>query len=186
MPIPAFDSILNVLPPHLGDPRDPSQMSPFPCTIMELVDRFSTSPERKAILDGFLRLRQEFLTLGIVGVQWIDGSFLEDIEAEENRAPKDIDVLTFVANQLDLVQLQQVILAKNPNLLNRNFLKATYSVDHFLLPLGSDPWNIVANTKYFYGLFSHRRDRMWKGMLEMEMADAQKNTDAHNHLRTLP
>jgi hypothetical protein len=53
MPIPAFDGILNVLPPHLGDPRNPADHSPYPCTRLELCGRFGTSAERRTILTGF-------------------------------------------------------------------------------------------------------------------------------------
>jgi hypothetical protein len=42
MPIPAFDHNL-VLPPHTGDPRDRSDLSPYACTTLELVQRFATS-----------------------------------------------------------------------------------------------------------------------------------------------
>ena len=81
MPIPAFDSILNVLPPHLGDPRQPTELSPFPCTVAELCDRFTTTAKRKQIFEGFLNLRAELFALGIRGFQWLDGSFLEGVTA---------------------------------------------------------------------------------------------------------
>src|SRR6266480_256770 len=95
MPIPPFDSN-SVIPPHLGDPKLPQQISPFPCTCTELCDRFATTPERIEILRGFLRLRAELRKHGMIDAfQWIDGSFLEDVEAAEGRAPRDIDVVTF-------------------------------------------------------------------------------------------
>ena len=95
MPIPAFDAN-NVLPPHAGDPRRREQLSPFPCTTTEFCQRFATTPERLAILDGFLRFRELLVQAGFVsGFQWVDGSFLEDIEAEANRPPNDLDVVTF-------------------------------------------------------------------------------------------
>jgi hypothetical protein len=56
MPIPAFDGILNILPPHLGDPRQPTELSPFSCTVAELCDRFATTGKRKQIFEGFLNL----------------------------------------------------------------------------------------------------------------------------------
>jgi len=93
--IPDFDHNL-VLPPHTGDPRSPGEVSPYPCTSVDLCRKFSTSPERQAIWGGFLdfrdRLRAEGLTQGF---QWLDGNFLEDIEAQEGRAPRDLDVVTF-------------------------------------------------------------------------------------------
>lgn len=73
MPIPPFDSILNTLPPHVGDPRQPMDLSPYGCSIEELSERFCTSPRRKSILEGFLELRGELLATGMQGCQWVDG-----------------------------------------------------------------------------------------------------------------
>ncbi len=186
MPIPAFDGILNVLPPHLGDPREPTDLSPFPCTVAELCDRFATSPKRKSILNGFLNFRQELFNLGLSGFQWLDGSFLEDIESEESRDPNDIDVVSFTESSMDLSALRTHIANTSPELLNRDHVKATYSVDHFLMPLGSKPALIVDNTRYWYGLFSHRRDRLWKGMLVVKLADKADDLAARTILGGKP
>ncbi len=95
MPIPAFDAN-SVLPPHLGDPRLPHELSPYPCSCTELCDRFGTSAERITILQGFIRLRAELRKHGMAqAFQWVDGSFLEDVEVTEARPPGDIDVVTF-------------------------------------------------------------------------------------------
>jgi hypothetical protein len=175
MPIPAFDSILNVLPPHLGDPRQPADLSPYQCTMEELCDRFATSARRKEILEGLLKLRKELFRRGIKGFHWIDGSFLEDIESHEVRDPGDIDIITFVSEPIDLLALSAIVPRTDP-LLNRTHTKATYSVDHFLIGLGHPPHLLVDQSRYWYGLFSHRRDGVWKGMLKVGLADA--NDDA--------
>ncbi len=70
--------------------------SPYVVTAGELVQRFAINASRCVILDGLLRYRAELRELGFVGgFQWLDGSFVEDVEAREDRAPKDIDVVTF-------------------------------------------------------------------------------------------
>jgi hypothetical protein len=51
-PIPDFDHNL-VLPPHLGDPVNRSQLSPYRCSTLDLVRKLGTSPERRAILEKF-------------------------------------------------------------------------------------------------------------------------------------
>jgi hypothetical protein len=180
MPIPAFDGILNVLPPHLGAAGTVGQLSPYPCTPSELWVRFATTPARTQILEGLLDLRAALFARGIQGFQWLDGSFVEDIETQEGRDPGDIDVVTFVANPSDPAALLPVITA-NPNLLNRPYVKATYHVDHFWVPLGSPPPRIVEQTRYWYGLFSHRRDRLWKGMLVVDLLN-QADDDAARKL----
>lgn len=164
MPIPAFDGILNVLPPHLGDPRRFADLSPFSCTVVELCDRFATTAKRKQIFEGFLNLRAELFALGIQGFQWLDGSFLENIELEEGRDPKDLDAVTFVTDPARLADLDTKLRTK-PELLDRAHVKATYFADHFWVPLGSRVIDVVDQTRYWYALFSHCRDRVWKGML---------------------
>ena len=176
MSIPSFDGILNVLPPHLGDPRAATDLSPYACTMMELCERFALSPARKAILLGFLNLRKELRNLGVQGFQWLDGSFVEDIETQERREPSDIDVVTFVAKQNDLTEFKNLITPK-PDLWKRCNCKAAYHVDPFFVPLCSQPEAIVENTRYWYGLFSHRRDRTWKGMLRIEIASQSDDDD---------
>ncbi len=69
MPIPPFDSLLNVLPPHLGTQGMVSHLSPYDCTILELCNRFASSPARRTILEGLLNLRAELFALGIQGFQ---------------------------------------------------------------------------------------------------------------------
>ena len=93
MPIPAF-TIDGVLPPFvgpLGPGGAPEDMSPYLVTALEVVSTFGTTPERKAILLGWLNHRASMRAAGIVrGFQWLDGSFVED------KQPRDLDVVTFL------------------------------------------------------------------------------------------
>src|SRR5262249_37156534 len=154
----------------LGDPRQVAHLSPYACTIAELSARFATTAKRKEIFDGFLNLRAELFTLGIQGFQWLGGSFVEGIEAQERRAPADLRGITFVANPANPVDLGAKLVTK-PELLLRAHVKGAYFIDHFWLPLGSKPVLLVDQTRYWYGLFSHRRDRVWKGMLVVELVE---------------
>jgi hypothetical protein len=70
--------------------------SPYRVDLISFIDRFSTTAPRVKILDGLLRFRAWLHNLGILsGFQWVDGSFLEDIETIAKRPPNDIDVVTF-------------------------------------------------------------------------------------------
>ena len=184
MPIPAFDVILNLLPPYLGTPCSSSTLAPYECTIEELCERFATTPKRKQILEGFLNFRAELLALGIQGFQWIDGSFMENVEVQQGRDPGDIDVVTFIRNPLlpnDLI----VAFRQNPLLLSKRHVKATYLVDHFIVSLGSNPESIVEHTRFWYGLFSHRKaDGAWKGMLTVNLMDKSIDDTARIILRS--
>ena len=167
MPIPGFNSNL-VLPPHLGDPRRPAELSPYPCTAVELCRRFATSPARITILDGLLRLRKALRLHGMTsGFQWIAGSFTEDIETSESRDPQDIDVVTFYWYTDPLFNYS--FRTAFPQSVDRNRIKADYHVDHFMVDTLFRPEATVEQTRYWYGLFSHKRSDLWKGMLRLEL-----------------
>lgn len=180
MPIPDFDGILNVLPPHLGNPTKSAELSPYRCTTEELCRRFSTSNARREILRGFMSLRGELLELGVEGFQWLDGSFVEDIETLDSRVPRDIDVVTFVSRPSDPSGVNS-ILGPRPELWRLPMVKQAFHVDHYVIPLGSDPEALINHAQYWYGLFSHRRDGTWKGMLRVEL-EATADDSAAWHL----
>jgi hypothetical protein len=175
--IPDFDGITGVLPPHGGDPTTPALISPYKCSLADLVDRFSYTPERKKILFGFLRLRQVLFSLGATGFQWIDGSFCEDKEHHEGKPPGDIDVVTYYRSTVPL-ELELIVDGKPIDLLRApKVTKAVFHVDHYLIDLESEPEQLVVNAAYWFGLFSHRRDGLWKGMLQLPMIDPQEDAD---------
>src|SRR5260370_40008152 len=92
---------LGLLPPI--DPEVPTspERSPYPVSLKDLVMRFATTQERKAILIGFLNYRAILHRFGATeGFQWLDGSFMEEVEVLERRAPKDIDVVSFIHGTL--------------------------------------------------------------------------------------
>lgn len=72
------------------------------------------------------------------------------------------------------------------DLLSTASVKSKYRVDHYWLPLGSSPVNIVENTRYWFGLFSHRRDRVWKGMLCVPLGPIDKDDEAREILAGTP
>lgn len=154
-PIPDFDYNL-VLPPHLGDPADCSQLSPYPCTTVDLCQRLGATPERRAILGKFLNFRDRLRGEGLInGFQWLDGSFLENVEARESRPPNDIDVVT-VYWGYD-IPFQQRLLVNFPEVANPSLSKANYSVDHYPFDAGFDPMATLEWARYWILLFSHNR-----------------------------
>jgi hypothetical protein len=87
-----------VLPPFIPEqgPTDPASMAPYRSTITEFVNRYAHSPERIAILRGLLEYRSKLKAIGITqGFQWLDGSFVENIELNLGRPPADVDLVTF-------------------------------------------------------------------------------------------
>ena len=166
-PIPAFDHNL-VLPPHLGAPTLPDHLSPYPCTTLHLCERLAMTPERRRILEKFLDFRERLQQEGLLtGFQWLDGSFLEDIEQRDGRPPRDLDVVT-VYWGYDLA-FQTALVTKFPEVANPTLAKAQYSLDHYPFDAGFSPELTLDQTRYWISLFSHNRLGVWKGMLRIEL-----------------
>lgn len=189
MPVPDFDHN-GVIPPHIGNhATNPAFMSPFACTNAELCAKLGNTNERRQILLGFFQLRQALRQLGVAsGFQWLDGSFTEDAERVRGRAPRDIDVVTFFEPQIS------PLTPPDPGLIhvitNHNATKAQYHVDHIMVPLAPTPDRVrdarqlVENVRYWFGLFSHRRDDdVWKGMLLLELDTVVEDAQAINTIR---
>lgn len=184
MPIPDFD-YNNVLPPHLGNPTNPKTISPYKASIMELCTKFATSPERIEILKGFVNFRLDAIRNGINnGFQWIDGSFSENIEISENRSPNDIDVVSFVANITP--QVMSNITTHFQAFINPTTSKSIYKVDHYTVEFDRNPITTINATKYWIQLFSHNRNNVWKGMIEIPLySNIQLDNDALTYLNSI-
>ena len=169
--IPAFNHS-HVLPPFEGERTTSANSSPYLVEASELVQRFATSTERCVILDGLLRYRAELRALGFVqGFQWLDGSFTENIEARENRPPKDVDLVTFSHRPAGMNDAAiQSTLAARPDLFDQERCKHQFHCDTNIVSLSARPEWLVTQTRYWYGLYSHRRgDALWKGMLQLPL-----------------
>lgn len=176
--IPAFNHS-HVLPPYIGDsPIQAAQGSPYETTPLELVQRLGHTDARRRLLEGLFRYRGDLRSLGFSeGFQWLDGSFVEDVERSQARAPGDIDVVTFAMTPQGMSPAQVEALPKMyPDLFDLNRAKARYSCDAYLLRLDGSPGRLVRRAAYYFGLFSHRRsDNVWKGLLAMPL---QSDDDA--------
>ena len=157
---------LGLLPPI--DPATPTNVerSPYPVSLKDLVLRFGTSPERKAILVGFLRYRAILHQFGVQGgFQWLDGSFMEEVEVLEGRAPKDIDVVSFIHGTLPEDADIDV---------EHDAAKAQFSVDSYFVELDQlPPRELTLWSAYWYSMWSHRRNQAWKGFLQVELAPSE-------------
>ena len=169
--IPAFN-VSGVLPPYVGDsPTVKAEMSPYQTTMTALVKRFATSPERIEILMGLIGYREKLRSLGLQdGFQWIDGSFVEQVELTRSRPPADVDVVTF-ARRPAITDEEWVNLAQaNVQLFDQTAVKTQFKCDAYFVDLGINPALIVSDTRYWFGLFSHQRDTsLWKGMLAVPL-----------------
>lgn len=176
MLIPDFDHNL-VIPPHLGSPTLQSDLSPYKCTTLELCQKFSTSPKRIQILKGFLSFREQLNNHGLVqGFQWLDGSFLEDVETRESRSPNDLDLVTIYWGYD--IPFQENLFQNFVEFGDSQLSKQNYLLDHYPFDAGYTPIATVEQSSYWIQLFSHNRDAVWKGMLQIGLNTPTDDADA--------
>lgn len=171
--IPNFE-VSGVLPPFLGCPTQPANQAPYKVTLDEFVSHFSTSDERKKILEGFLEYRVKLKSLGVNdGFQWLDGSFVEDVEKVRGRPPNDIDLVTFAFRPSGLDDnSMRTLMTDNSDIFFSKSAKVKFSCDAYFVDLTTKPKFLVSQSRYWFGLFSHQRSTsLWKGMLEVDLTD---------------
>ena len=153
------------LPPRLSSQPIEAFASPYTVSLVELVKCFSSTPERLKLIRGFLSYRKTLHEIGYVkGFQWLDGSFMENIEMLEDRPPNDIDVVTFIENSVDLSEDDQ-------SKLDHDKLKSEFKIDSYFLELDQTPPKQIAElAAFWYGVWSHTRNDIWKGFLTIELA----------------
>ena len=147
----------------------PENRSPYEAALFHLVERFATTPERDQLLHDLLDYRSALYAVGIIeGFQWINGSFVENVEVrprpDKEPRPYDIDVVTFYHPQED----------EPPELLdlfNPAVTKDRYNIDAYYVtldvPLDAD---LVEAIAYWHGMWSTRRDDQTpKGFVQVEL-----------------
>ncbi|TAN20938.1 MAG: hypothetical protein EPN33_14230 [Acidobacteria bacterium] len=172
--LPAF-TLAGLLPPYCGtNPAQPQSLAPYPTSVEVVARALSHTAKRSEIFRGFLQFRLALQKAGLNdGFQWLDGSFTELIEVRESRNPNDLDVVTFFRRPPHLRSdpLWAEFFASNSTLFHPLSNKQNYHCDSYFVDLDIDPLTLVAQTRYWYGLFSHRRvTGEWKGMLEVPLA----------------
>ncbi len=183
--IPALNQS-GVLPPFTGDdPALEHAMAPYRVSFLELAQRFGTSPHRCSLLKGLVSYRQGLRGVGIErGFQWIDGSFVEDIEnSSRQRPPSDIDIVTFSLIPMEFRGSQEVFdsfVNSNEQLFDCKKSKAIFHCDAYFIDMAIPAPHLVSYTRYYFGLFSHRRETyLWKGMLEIPLTSDDSEVTAY-------
>lgn len=143
--------------------------SPYEMDIVSFVRMFSLTPARNKILRGLLNFRIELSKIGLAeGFQWVDGSFTENVELIERRAPNDVDVVTFFTFQDG--DDDEMVFTRNPTLFDQPFVKTNYLVDSYYQSLNDSGANLVSRTVYWYSMWAHKRDLSWKGFVQIPLS----------------
>ena len=167
--IPAWNMEGIVPPIWPGEDGTSENRSPYRASSTEFVDQFGASIDRLSILEGLLDYRQALYTAGIVqGFQWLDGSFLEDVEAHQNRSPNDIDVVTYF--ELPVGETQATLAKNVRHLFDNDAMKAEFKVDSYYGILGQQmAERHVRSICYWYSMWSHSRAQTWKGFVRIDL-----------------
>ena len=161
-----------VLPPIDVESPTSRSRSPYHVSLLDFVVRFGSTPARRTLLRGLLEYRASLHALDLVGgFQWIDGSFVEDVEAVERRQPRDIDLVTFF--RLPEGRSQTSLVETSEELFDPEQASRRYGVHAFFAQLdGEEPELMVEQCTYWTSLWSHRRNGQWKGYLQVDLAPA--------------
>jgi hypothetical protein len=177
MVVPPFDG-RGLLPPFLGANATTPARSPYETTISELVVALGTTPERYNLLFGLIKYRQLLDSLGYTqGVQFVDGSFVENVEIRESRSPGDIDVFSFLIRPPQYQGNDPLWQTTGfPHWVNEvvNFAlnKQRYNIDTYAIAVDQHgPLQLINDTIYWYGLFSHKKvTQDWKGFVTVPLS----------------
>lgn len=180
MPVPAFDR-RGMLPPFTGpDPTVSAERSPYHCSMSELCAVLGSSDHRKQLLKNLIAYRALIASGGYTnGLQFVDGSFVEDIERTEARNPKDIDVFSILLPPIQYRDNPEAWRAEclpfwESEIVDNAKNKGRYSIDCYaLLPNFTDIASFMERSLYWYGLFSHKRlTHDWKGFIALPLNPA--------------
>lgn len=183
--IPNFDHN-HVTPPHIGNPTDISQLSPYLSNSFEFTKHFATSAQRVEILNGLLKFRKKLNNVGVIeGFQWLDGSFTENIEITEGRAPRDLDIVTLF--NLNILSQHQIAEIQNnfKDFFDSEMSKINYKLDHYPFNYMMDPLFTIDYSRYWIQLFSHNRLGVWKGIIRLELNTPELDNRAFEYLNNL-
>jgi hypothetical protein len=166
------------LPPFIdGSPTNPAKRSPFHTNIYQVVDRFCTTKHRAVLLKGLNAYRKHLFEGGFVaGQQWIDGSFVEDVEATRLRPPGDIDVVTLFNRPIKFQNDPLAWSSAYSSVLHLKFfetrnMKPVYKCDTFSIDLEAGSTSLVRDTMYWGGLFTDiRGSTEKKGIVSIPLA----------------
>jgi hypothetical protein len=176
VPFPTFD-IRGLLPPFIGTDATTARRSPYVTTMVEVAAQLGTTPNRRQLLRNLIAYRGLLANDGYQsGVQFIDGSFVENIEDNAKRPPGDIDVLSILSVPPKYVSDPTLWTSAGlpfwrTEIADRDKNKVRYSLDTYAFlyeEFVPSPMRLINYVIYWYGLFSHQRSTFaWKGFLAL-------------------
>ena len=105
---------------------------------------------------------------------------MEDIETIETRHPQDVDVVNFCYRPAAAVDdvVWNSLINSNRALFDPALAKTSFKCDPYFVDFAMPPGSVVNLARFWFGLFSHRRNGLWKGLLQVPIALSQDDIDA--------
>lgn len=157
----------------------------------EIARHFCTSATRVKLFRGLVDFRKALIGIGITeGIQWIDGSYLENVEVTRKQPPKDIDIVTLFVRPVALrgsLPAWTAFFNANKALFDRLQTKAKYGVDASPIDVGLPAFQVYSQITYWYSLFTHQRvSYLWKGILAVQLVGDDDDALAYVDTLTFP
>ena len=176
MSLPPFD-MRGLLPPFLGADETSHARSPYGVTMTELAAGLGTTSHRQGLLRNLITYRQLLANEGYVsGIQFVDGSFVENVEINASRPPSDIDVFSILCRPAKYTADPPIWVSNGipfwqDEIANRVKNKSRFGLDTYALLFEElTPDDLIRNTIYWYSLFSHQRSTLaWKGFVTLSL-----------------
>lgn len=125
-------------------------------------------------MKGLLGYRADLRAIGITdALQWLDGSFCEDVERIRGRPPGDIDLVTafFRPRHLAQQELWSPLVLGNLDLFDPDRAKAKYQCHAFGVDFSMAAWPAINRLVYFLQLFTHQKvTDLWKGIVQIPLS----------------
>lgn len=168
------------MPPFLGADETTHTRSPYLVTMGELAAALGSTPQRRQLLRNLIAYRAVIAGDGYQsGIQFVDGSFVENIEVTASRPPSDIDVFSILDAPAKYQSDPAAWAATGlpfwqKEVSDRDRNKTRFSLDTYadlfqeMAPLG-----LIDSVIYWYSLFSHQRTTLaWKGFAALVLDPA--------------
>lgn len=97
------------------------------------------------------------------------------------RPPQDIDLVTFFERPASMAAdaAFRAAVTSSLHLFSKPLAKPRYLCDVQFVDLSQPPTHVVGQTRYWFGLFSHKRSTFqWKGMLEVPLGTLADDANA--------
>lgn len=184
LPIPQFDS-RGLLPAFTGTDPTSGDRSPYIASMPEFVTRFGNTDHRRMLIRNLIQYRALIENGGFAhGFQMLNGSFVENVEQVEGRAPGDIDVLSLISIPQQyhadptLWQTSGFPFWRD-EIANQPLNKQRFSLDTYAIVYPNAGAQGLKELFYWHGLFGHQRTTFsWKGFVMISFDSAQDQVAA--------